>query len=92
MPASEIVVLQENKMQCGVLWMAAVLCYRHLLMAAVCLAWFSVVSAFTPVIRWLKQNESFSLSETRKFLIDFPDMPTVLEEFPLRNNWPFPHD
>lgn len=61
-------------------------------MAAVCLAWFSVVSAFTLVIRWLKQNDPFSLSETRKFLIDFPDMPTVLEEFPLRNNWPFPHD
>lgn len=40
--------------------MAAVLCYQHFLMAAVCLAWFSLVSAFTPMIRWLKQNDPFS--------------------------------
>lgn len=69
---------------------AAALCCQHFLMAVVCPAGFTLVSVFTPVLRWLKQNDPFSLNETN-FLIDFPAMPTA-EEFPLCNYWPFSQD
>lgn len=47
--------------------MAAVLRCQHFLTAVVCLAWFSLVSAFTLVIRRLKRNDPFPLNETRNF-------------------------